>query len=174
MVEGGAVDWAAHGRDTGGIIEEQIDFNMAVKAGVDWVNANSNWNESLVIVLTDHGNAMPMGPNSDLLAFEAIKNNGAGNLPGVKWHYNTHTNENTLFFAHGAGADMFYDQVVGIDPGLVHVLGHNTDGRYIENTGVYNVMQAAMVPEPETYAMMLAGLGLVGWIARRRRNSGQA
>jgi len=26
------------------------------------------------------------------------------------------------------------------------------------------------VPEPETYAMMLAGLGLVGWTAMRRRN----
>ena len=28
---------------------------------------------------------------------------------------------------------------------------------------------AASVPEPETYALILAGLGLVGWIARRRR-----
>lgn len=27
----------------------------------------------------------------------------------------------------------------------------------------------AAVPEPETYAMMLAGLGLVGWAARRRK-----
>lgn len=26
------------------------------------------------------------------------------------------------------------------------------------------------VPEPETYGMMLAGLGLVGWMARRRRD----
>lgn len=25
------------------------------------------------------------------------------------------------------------------------------------------------IPEPETYALMLAGLGLVGWVARRRR-----
>lgn len=28
------------------------------------------------------------------------------------------------------------------------------------------------VPEPETYAMMLAGLGLVGWVAKRRREVG--
>ena len=28
----------------------------------------------------------------------------------------------------------------------------------------------AIVPEPETYAMLLAGLGIVGSIARRRRN----
>jgi len=28
---------------------------------------------------------------------------------------------------------------------------------------------AAPIPEPETYALMLAGLGLVGWAARRRR-----
>ncbi|MDP2811103.1 MAG: FxDxF family PEP-CTERM protein [Rhodocyclaceae bacterium] len=27
----------------------------------------------------------------------------------------------------------------------------------------------APVPEPETYALMLAGLGLVGWAARRRK-----
>ncbi len=30
-------------------------------------------------------------------------------------------------------------------------------------------MNAAPVPEPETYAMMLAGLGLMGFVARRRK-----
>lgn len=32
----------------------------------------------------------------------------------------------------------------------------------------------AAVPEPETYAMMLAGLGVVGWAARRRRERAAA
>lgn len=32
----------------------------------------------------------------------------------------------------------------------------------------YSFIQAA-VPEPETYAMLLAGLGLIGYTARRRR-----
>jgi len=27
----------------------------------------------------------------------------------------------------------------------------------------------APIPEPETYALLLAGLGAVGWVARRRR-----
>jgi hypothetical protein len=32
--------------------------------------------------------------------------------------------------------------------------------------------QIMLVPEPETYALMLAGLGLVGWAASRRRKVG--
>ena len=31
---------------------------------------------------------------------------------------------------------------------------------------------AQPIPEPETYALMLAGLGLVGWVASRRRKVG--
>jgi len=36
-------------------------------------------------------------------------------------------------------------------------------------TSLDNVSLTAAVPEPETYAMLLAGLGLVGVIARRRK-----
>jgi hypothetical protein len=32
-----------------------------------------------------------------------------------------------------------------------------------------DVWAASGVPEPETYAMMLAGLGLLGFVARRRK-----
>ncbi|MBI1989245.1 MAG: PEP-CTERM sorting domain-containing protein, partial [Betaproteobacteria bacterium] len=36
-------------------------------------------------------------------------------------------------------------------------------------TGESGGIILAAIPEPETYAMMLAGLGLMGFVARRRR-----
>ncbi len=42
----------------------------------------------------------------------------------------------------------------------------NAAGKYYANIAL------APVPEPETYAMMLAGLGLLGFTARRRRHPG--
>jgi len=34
-----------------------------------------------------------------------------------------------------------------------------------------NLVLASVVPEPGTYALMLGGLGMVGWLARRRRSA---
>jgi DNA-binding beta-propeller fold protein YncE len=39
-----------------------------------------------------------------------------------------------------------------------------------EVSGTTSVYSLAPVPEPETYAMLLAGLGLMGFVARRRKN----
>ena len=46
---------------------------------------------------------------------------------------------------------------------VLHLQGHVDTG----HTGDYSV-QVTAVPEPETFAMLLAGLGIVGWASRRR------
>jgi hypothetical protein len=42
---------------------------------------------------------------------------------------------------------------------------------FIINNGGGNLNFAAPIPEPETYALMLAGLGVIGFVARRRKAS---
>ena len=175
MVEGGAVDWMAHANATGRVIEEQMAFNHAVGAAVDWVELNSSWDETLMVVLTDHGNGAPMGPNSDTIPFEPIENNGQGNLPGVLWHSENHTTENTLLWANGAGSDEFLSMIVGEDPFLTSILGFN-DGSYIDITGVNSAMRNAAgltstptpIPLPAAGWALLAGIGLLAGLRRGR------
>ncbi|HUO44341.1 MAG TPA: FxDxF family PEP-CTERM protein [Burkholderiales bacterium] len=54
---------------------------------------------------------------------------------------------------------------------LAFAVNTNTGGIALDNptNGSWSVTVAA-VPEPESYAMLMAGLGLVGVIARRRRS----
>ncbi len=53
--------------------------------------------------------------------------------------------------------------------GLDTAAGYAFDAQLGANTDVYRIsFEVTPVPEPETYAMMLAGLGLIGVVARRR------
>ncbi|RJR20796.1 MAG: hypothetical protein C4581_02950, partial [Nitrospiraceae bacterium] len=63
MVEGGAIDWAAHGNDMGKLIGEVKDFDNAVSEVIDWVQKtgywqgsahDASWSNTLVIVTGDH------------------------------------------------------------------------------------------------------------------------
>jgi alkaline phosphatase len=130
MVEGGAVDWAGHANQSGRVIEEQIDFNRAVEAVVDWVQENSNWGETLVIVTGDHETGYLTGPDSDP-NWNPIVNNGAGNLPGMEWHSGSHTNQLIPFFAKGNIARFFKACADEYD---------NVRGFYIDNTEIGQII----------------------------------
>ena len=125
MIEGGAVDWAAHDNNSIRTIEEQIDFNNAVQAVVDWVELNSSWSETIVIVTADHETGYLTGPNSGPGPdWKPIANNGQGNLPGMKWNSGNHTNSLVPFFANGVGANLFTIYANETDP---------VRGKYIDN-----------------------------------------
>lgn len=56
QVEGGRVDWAAHGNDIGGLIFDQLAFDEAVAVAIDFAEKDG---ETLVIITTDHANGNP-------------------------------------------------------------------------------------------------------------------
>lgn len=136
MVEGGAVDWAAHANNLPRLIEEQIDFNLAVEAAVKWVEKNSSWDETLIIVTTDHGNGLLLGPDSDTDPYAPIISQGAGALPLVRWHADNHTRELVPLFAKGAGADYFL-KVAKRHDGLARHDVPETSWYYVDNTDVF-------------------------------------
>lgn len=137
MVEGGAVDWAAHANNLPRIIEEQIDFNLAVEEAVKWVEENSSWEETLVIVTTDHGNGFLQGPDSDKSLYSDIINQGAGALPLVRWHTDNHTRELVPVYAKGKGAD-FFKTVAKNEPNLGKYYKVEKESEYyIDNTDIF-------------------------------------
>ncbi|MFO7825144.1 MAG: alkaline phosphatase [Cyclobacterium sp.] len=56
QIEGGKVDWAAHGNDAPALLYDQLDFDEAVGVALDFAAKDG---ETLVIMTTDHGNANP-------------------------------------------------------------------------------------------------------------------
>ena len=55
MNEAGDVDWANHNNNIDDSIGATISGDNMVKSVTDWVEKNSNWKDSLVIVTADHG-----------------------------------------------------------------------------------------------------------------------
>jgi len=105
MIEGGATDWASHSNQKGRLIEEMNFFNEAVKKVVDWVNRNSSWNETMVIVTGDHETGLLWGEKP----FLPLISNGKGKLPLMNFNSADHTNSLIPFFAKGEGSEHYRD-----------------------------------------------------------------
>jgi len=87
---------------------------------------------------------------------------GNGGLGGGSGMFDSYmvlgTGTGTAFVPYTKGG--LYDLVIGFNDAL------EVDGDYDD---LVVGVRVTAVPEPETYALMLAGLGAIGFIARRRR-----
>lgn len=121
MVEGGAVDWAAHENQPGRLVEEVVGFAEAVDAVLAWIAANGGWQANLLVITADHetGNLGGPAPVSGIeprcLASLPLEPRGKGVLPGLRFHQDSHTNALVPLLAAGPGSGRLEASVVAVD-----------------------------------------------------------
>ena len=58
MIEAGDVDWANHSKNIDDSIGAVFSGEAAFETVTKWIEENSNWEESAVIVTADHGHLL--------------------------------------------------------------------------------------------------------------------
>jgi len=134
---GGAADWAGHANQSARLIEEQMDFNVAVDSVIKWIEAHGGFEENLLIVTGDHETGYLTGENTTIAADTSarvypVQNKGKGNMPGMQWNSGDHTNQLIPLFAKGAGSESITKQADEWDP---------QHGYFGDNAKVGQVMQ---------------------------------
>jgi len=166
MIEGGSVDWAAHGNNMDRVVGEMIGFNLAVQSVVDWVengNNGSNWDNTLVIITGDHETGylaagpgifpdQPLGTVSNItLGLEKTitstgrrssweDDNGNNEIDAgetIFWAWNSGTHTNTLIPLYAKGVGAELFADFAIAP-------DRKRGTYLDNTDVHMVMDAVL------------------------------
>jgi hypothetical protein len=99
---------------------------------------------------------------ADLFAGTTVGNGGSGGGAGMFNSYMVFGTGTGAAFTPYTGPGGLYDLVLGFNDSL------QVDGDYDD---FIVGLKVVAIPEPETYALMLAGLGAVGFLARRRRRA---
>ena len=149
----------------------------------------TNLGAALVGVPLSFGGFATVGNFSDIFTFSLPTNGGSGyavsNFMALPAQYNTVLS--TLSLVSNPDGILFNldDALVSstVVPGgnsLSMAVGAVASGNYYLNVtglsngttgGIYNgAISVSAIPEPETYALMLAGLGIIGFIGARRRD----
>lgn len=173
MIEGGAVDWMGHANNMPRFIEEQMDFSMSIDAVIAWVEENSSWDETLLIITADHecGGIWGEGtwtngegglvaadrspeaissarydPSEDVFnTFLAVQDRGAGNMPGYQFASGNHTNELVPLWAIGPGSEQFAEFTrTDLKAGEIWGEPYGWNGQIVDNTTVFLVMEEAL------------------------------
>ncbi|SEP35994.1 PEP-CTERM protein-sorting domain-containing protein [Nitrosovibrio sp. Nv6] len=135
------------------------DFRMTGNFGIDYDSAHNT------IVLWDGNNG-----GGTVWSASVVTDENGDIGPDTTWtiyEMESSTPEHPQGnFTTGVLGKWKYDATLGAFIALDEI-SSTGDGGW--DAGVWLYKPAAAIPEPETYALFLAGLGLIGWVARRRR-----
>ncbi|BCT69205.1 PEP-CTERM sorting domain-containing protein [Nitrosospira sp. NRS527] len=141
------------------------DFVMGVTYGIGYDSANN------MIMLWD-------GSGGGGTVWEAnVLTDADGNI-GSNTTWTVHEMQSATSshphgdFATGVLGKWHYDPTLGAFVALDQIAPEN-GGAWDAAVWLYKPV-AGVVPEPETYALLLAGLGMIGWFARRRQHKTEA
>lgn len=115
MVEAGAIDWMARDHDSDRTLEELVGLAEVLGEVERWVEADSSWDDTLVIVTGDHETGgLTVGPA------------GSDGVPKMEWSTRRHTGVPVSLYARGVGAERL-GKVAGSEGALDEGLVDNTD-----------------------------------------------
>ena len=126
MVEGGDIDWAAHGNDMDNLLGTLKDFDESVAVVRDWIADNGGYSENLLIVTADHDHYLTLNDNfPEVLANTLLTGKGGtelttntdvsqsahfwGSNPQIKNGWATHTTRPVPVYFQGTGSEVIED-----------------------------------------------------------------
>jgi len=144
LVEQGDIDWANHGRDYSRMLGCVHDLHEAVISVIAFVNRPGdriNWDNTLLLVTSDHANGYmrnlrPLGKGELAGGAEIAKTyENVTTETKISYRSSNHTNELVSLYALGAGSWLFQQYAGAMHPGT----------QIVDNTDIYNIMKKTVL-----------------------------
>ncbi|MBP3557617.1 MAG: alkaline phosphatase [Thermoguttaceae bacterium] len=156
MVEGGAIDHANHGRNAQNSALEHASFSKAIDAAIAWVEKYSSWDDTIMIITSDHETGCIWGPGTfedmdengkfdpkkdEFNEFEELEESDIGECPEVQYLSSGHSHWLVPVYAKGQGVESVKEFIRGNDEEAADMWDFSGD--FIYNTDIFNLMKAA-------------------------------
>ncbi len=124
---------------------------------------------------SEHGPRTIQFPPRELEEYETVQNLftiSSVDANGLPTDWNISVDRNAYAPYQGVSSRTFIQTSTSLDNTFGYaVFAQEWSGQSVNNPGTWTV--TSPVPEPETYAMMLAGLGMIGYVGRRKQKGNQ-